>query len=254
MPPTLENPTEPNHLPKKIVLSILFFFVGMIAIASFVLANQHMKYPVLAWVFNGAALWGFAKWYKQSQKAFTTPGLLNAYGGIIILVSMMATLMFPDPSKPMESSPEPYVAQEDSSSAGTTNTETSKTYKRHESFKVGYTRYEVKGIEWRQRLGNEYFGKTADSRYLLVSLLIKNEDKQNRSIPPFTLVDAEGNSYDEAAGDSMYLGDNAVIFDSLNPGVQKKAILVFDIPPKNQYDLVVSGGYWSGEEAHVKLN
>ena len=36
--------------------------------------------------------------------------------------------------------------------------------------------------------------------------------------------------------------------------VQKKVTLVFDIPPEHHYKLVVSGGYWSDQDALVKLN
>lgn len=126
-------------------------------------------------------------------------------------------------------------------------------YGLNESFKVGYTRYSVKGFNWKRRLGNAYFGKDADSRYLLVNLTVKNEDKENRAIPPFTLEDENGATYDTSP-DAMYLGDKAIIFDSLNPGVQKSATLVFDVPPEHHYTLVVSGGFWSGEEARVTLN
>lgn len=126
-------------------------------------------------------------------------------------------------------------------------------YSLNESFKVGYTRYNVTGIQWKRRLGNAYFGKDADSRYLLVNITVKNEDKENRAIPPFTLEDENGATYDTLP-DAMYLGDKAIIFDSLNPGVQKSATLVFDVPPENHYTLVVSGGFWSGEEARVTLN
>jgi hypothetical protein len=126
-------------------------------------------------------------------------------------------------------------------------------YSLNESFKVGYTRYNVTGIQWKRRLGNAYFGKDADSRYLLVNITVKNEDKENRAIPPFTLEDENGATYDTSP-DAMYLGDKAIFLDSLNPGVQKSATLVFDVPPDNHYMLVVSGGFWSGEEARVTLN
>ena len=171
--------------------------------------------------------------------------LIGYSAAIGVLITVLGTVL-PDVNSSNVTSPTEFYQQ--------TEKEPITTYQRHESFKVGTMKYKVQGIEWREGLGNEYVGKTADSRYLLVSLLIKNEDKDNRSIPPFTLVDTAGNSYDQAAGDSMYLGDYAVIFDNLNPGVQKKGILVFDVPPDNHYNLVVSGGYWSGEEAQVKLN
>lgn len=122
-----------------------------------------------------------------------------------------------------------------------------------EPFKVGYTSYTVHGVTWKKRLGNAYFGEDADARYLLVDVTIKNEDKENRMIPPFTLQDGAGLSYDESHN-SYLLGNKHLTLYSLNPGVQRRGTLVFDIPPENQYRLVVSGGVWSGEAAIVPLN
>jgi hypothetical protein len=127
------------------------------------------------------------------------------------------------------------------------------TYRIGDSFKTGYTRYQVNGIQWKTRLGDAYFGKTADARYLLVNVQIKNEDRENRMIQNFTLVDEQGATYDETA-DRMYLGDKSLFLNTLNPGVQKRAVLVFDVPPDHHYQLVLSGGYWTDEDARVQLN
>lgn len=132
------------------------------------------------------------------------------------------------------------------------NAEASITHKIGESFKVGYTRYQVNGVRWQQRVGNEYFGSDSDARYFLVRVQIKNEDKESRMITPFKLLDESGSSYEESS-DRMHLKDS-LLLDSLNPGVQKRATLLFDVPPDHKYRLVVDGGFWSNDVGYVPLN
>ncbi len=127
------------------------------------------------------------------------------------------------------------------------------TYKIGESFHAGYTQYLVKGIQWKNRIGNEYFGANADGRYLLVGVQVKNADREERMIPPFKLLDENGSEYEESS-DKMYLGAEAPLLKSLNPGVQKKLTLLFDVPAEHHYTLQASGGYWSSDKATVKLN
>ena len=135
-----------------------------------------------------------------------------------------------------------------------TTTEPQKTeYKIGDRLEVGYMAYRVKGIQWRKRLGNAYFGKTANARYLIVKVQIKNQDTQNRLVPPFHLVDESGSTYDESA-DRMFLPEEAMLIQDLNPNVTKQAALVFDVPPDHHYSLNVSGGYWSSSDEKVKLN
>ena len=52
----------------------------------------------------------------------------------------------------------------------------------------------------------------------------------------------------------MYLPENkAFYFDSLNPGVQKRGYVVFDVPEGKQYKLKISGGYFSSSYAYINL-
>ena len=43
------------------------------------------------------------------------------------------------------------------------------------------------------------------------------------------------------------------ILDDLNPSVSKQGFVVFDVPRNHTYRLKVSGGFWSGESALIKL-
>ena len=119
--------------------------------------------------------------------------------------------------------------------------------------KVGYISYHVYGTNWQSYIGDKYFGSKANASYLIVDISAKNEDKQSRLIPNFELIDDDGNKY-ESSEDAMYLGDKAFIFESLNPSVSKRGYVVFDVPKKDTYKLVISGGYFSGDNTNIVLN
>jgi Domain of unknown function (DUF4352) len=121
-----------------------------------------------------------------------------------------------------------------------------------DAFKTGYMLYQVDSIQWRKRIGNEYFGDEADARYLLVHIQIKNEDKETRLIPPFKLIDESGATYEESVDRIGLKG--GLLLKKLNPGVSTKATLLFDVPPNHHYKLQVDGGYWSNDKALVVLN
>ena len=133
------------------------------------------------------------------------------------------------------------------------SSETSNHYAIGDQFQIGYTQYKVLSKKWQRQLGNEYFGSTADGRYLLVRVQVKNLDREERMVPQLKLVDETGAEYKESS-DSMYLGKEAQFMKSLNPSVQTKLIALFDVPPEHHYTLKLSGGYWSNDEAFVKLN
>ena len=197
----------------------------------------------LPWYLRRKFNWA---WKKRSITAFSmlgTCGLLFAFSlGSVI----SETVSYNDSSSSLSS-------MSSTSETSNTETETSNTHTIGEQFQVGYTQYKVLSKKWQRQLGNEYFGSTADGRYLLVRIQVKNLDREERMVPQFTLVDETGAEYKESS-DSMYLGKEAPLLKSLNPSVQTKLTALFDVPPEHQYTLKLSGGYWSGDEAYVKLN
>lgn len=133
-----------------------------------------------------------------------------------------------------------------------TSSSNAKEYQLYETINVGYMEYEVMDVKWQNYIGDEYLNKKANSKYLLVNISAKNKDSQSRLVPSFTLVDKNGNSY-ETSEDSSYLGNDAFILDSLNPNVAKNGWIVFDVPEGDSYKLVISGGFFSADEARVVL-
>lgn len=129
-----------------------------------------------------------------------------------------------------------------------------KIYKEGDVVNIGYTSYNVFKLKWTDRLSNNpYLNQKPDAMFLLVGLIVTNNDKKARSIAPFKLIDENGAEYetsDKAWAISSVIGP----LTSLNPGVKKKGVIVFDIPMEHKYKLKVSGGYWSTENAFIQLS
>lgn len=127
-------------------------------------------------------------------------------------------------------------------------------YKSGQTVTTGYMSYAVWGSEWSSTLGdNRFVNQKPDAAYLIVDMTVRNDDKEARSFPPPELVDENGATY-EASADGWMLDNALSILDSLNPGVEKRGVVIFDVPPNNSYKLKVSGGFWSSDAALVELN
>lgn len=129
-----------------------------------------------------------------------------------------------------------------------------KIYERKETVNIDYTKYKVIDTWWSNELSeNEYINENPKALYLFIKMLVRNKDDEAKTIPPFKLVDEEGATYESS--NNAYLLDKSIDpIDQLNPGVEKRGVIVFDVPRNNNYRLKISGGYWSDKEALVNLS
>lgn len=122
-----------------------------------------------------------------------------------------------------------------------------------ENVKVGYMEYKVFDSWFTNQLSDKGYPNTPpDAQYLFVDLQMQNDDKEQRSVPEFKLVDennAEYGTTDKAWG----LEGSVGLFQDLNPGVSKRGLVIFDVPQNHKYKLKVSGGYWATDEAIIDL-
>ena len=193
------------------------------------------------------------------------------YGGgflLILFLVLLISAMFPQAYETtgssgasaqattgnQETNPSTTKAQAHSHAAKASTNKTPHVYGMGKTVHVGYTSYAVWKAWFSQRLSsNPYMNEPPDAAYLFVRMSIRNDDKKARMIPPLKLVDTEGNKYDESSNTD--LADNGIgILTSLNPGVTKTGVLVFDVPKNKQYRLKLSGGYWSGATAYVRIH
>ncbi len=129
----------------------------------------------------------------------------------------------------------------------------SEQYRQGQTINVGYTSYLVTKSWWSDKLSeNEFLNQKPDAQYLFVELVVRNDDKKARVVPPFNLVDENGAEY-EASSKSWAVEGSLGIIESLNPSVSKQGFVVFDVPRSRSYRLKLSGGFWSGEHVFVKI-
>jgi Domain of unknown function (DUF4352) len=122
-----------------------------------------------------------------------------------------------------------------------------------EALKVGYTAYEVLDAYWTDKLPKRYGSEDRpDASFLIIDLAVENRDNQERTVPPFKLVDESGAEYGTSS--KAWLLDKSLgLIVNLNPGVQRQGLIVFDVPRSHSYKLKLSGGFWSGASALVQI-
>ena len=128
------------------------------------------------------------------------------------------------------------------------------TYNEGDNIKTGNISYNVSNSRWASSIGyNKFNFAKPDARFLLVNVSVKNEDKEARNIPAFTLLDENGAEYETSKENHIRQG-TLNLLDALNPGVSKTGMVIFDVPESNKYKLKASGEYGSGKEALITLN
>lgn len=138
-------------------------------------------------------------------------------------------------------------------SARTATTELPKVHKVGDTVSVGYTSYCVWKAWWSDRLStNEFLDQPPDASYLFLELTVRNNDKKARLIPPLKLIDENDAEY-QASAKGWAVERSIGVLDSLNPGVSKQGLMVFDVPRNHTYRLKVSGGYWSVEDTLIEI-
>jgi Domain of unknown function (DUF4352) len=123
-----------------------------------------------------------------------------------------------------------------------------------QTMSIGYTSYAVSRTRWATHLSdNPYLDKRPNARYLFVKLTVRNDDTKPRTVASFRLTDENGAIYETDTSAWTVEGSIGLI-ENLNPSVSKRGLIVFDVPAERTYKLQVSGGFWSSDEALVRLN
>ena len=128
-----------------------------------------------------------------------------------------------------------------------------KVYKMGETVSIGYTSYVIWRAWWSNKLSNNSFlDDRPNASFLFIKLSVRNDNKKPRIVPPFKLIDENGAEY-ETSSKAWAVEGGIGVLESLNPGVQKRGVIVFDIPETHRYKLRVSGGYWSAADALIEI-
>ncbi|GAB4490497.1 MAG: hypothetical protein OHK0019_09390 [Saprospiraceae bacterium] len=127
-----------------------------------------------------------------------------------------------------------------------------------DAIEVGNFVYRVEGVQFKKKLGNEFVSETADGIFLLVQMSIKNISKESRTLDNsmFKLVDEQEAEYESSTRGTTAVemsGGQTLFLKQCQPNIQTSGLLVFEVPSEAVYDLKLSGGFWSGKTAAVKL-
>jgi hypothetical protein len=124
-------------------------------------------------------------------------------------------------------------------------------HKMNETVQVGVWSYEVTRVRWVSSIGSDYTRELPDAKFLLVDLLIRNDDRTPSTLAPLKLIDAENREFDESSKGALLDGSFGLL-KSVNPGVTSRGTVVFDVP-EGKYVLRVPGGFASHKSATIDL-
>lgn len=137
-----------------------------------------------------------------------------------------------------------------------------KTGKINETISVGNFSYRVQKAEQAQSVGNQYINHDASGVYEIISLTLRNNDKESRYADSnmFKLIDDQDRSFvvsTEATSAYSIANNNQydLFLKQVNPGLEIGGVLIFDIPKDAKgLKLETSGGFGSPEKAYIELN
>jgi hypothetical protein len=103
--------------------------------------------------------------------------------------------------------------------------------KEYRDGKFAFTVTKVKkGVK---RIGDQYFGSTAQGQYILIHVTVENIGDKARTFTAGnqTLYDTKGRKFDADDGATVMMGEKSRSFlEQINPGNSVKGIVIFDVP------------------------
>lgn len=127
-----------------------------------------------------------------------------------------------------------------------------------DQIEVGNFSYRVNSAKFAKTVGSDFAQKTADGIFLIVNVSFRNNDSEEHTLDNsfFKLTDENGTEFESSTDGEAALemsGQETLFLKQCNPQITKSGLLIFEVPGKKVYDLHLSGGFWSGKTAVVKL-
>jgi hypothetical protein len=88
--------------------------------------------------------------------------------------------------------------------------------------------------------------------FVVIHLMMRNEDDSASIIPPFRLVDSRGREY-EPSPKAVLHKDALDLTTQVDAKASSVGSVIFDVPQERTYFLKVSGGMMSSEAALIDL-
>ncbi|AIC95427.1 DUF4352 domain-containing protein [Shouchella lehensis] len=110
--------------------------------------------------------------------------------------------------------------------------ETEQTVKIGEPLDVNDIIFTVNGYSTSDTVGDQYLNETANGEFLLFEVSIENTRSEALTMnSDFFKLIAGGSTYESDSMYSVYLGDDSIIYESINPGLTLNGVIPFDVPP-----------------------
>src|SRR5699024_10120977 len=101
-----------------------------------------------------------------------------------------------------------------------------------------------------EQVGSEYLNETAQGQFVLVHLEVTNVGDEAQTLYDSSqhLIDTDGREHSADSSAGIYIEDNKVLLNEINPGNTLSGVLVFDIPADatpasvDLHDSMFSGG------------
>ncbi len=184
-------------------------------------------------------------WFVR-HKILTGLGAVLLMGGIGSAVGGGGSTASPGPSSSAEvssksSSPTPSASSKAAKSQASTSSASAKKSTRapkklpglNTAVKDGDLEFVVTKVQTGvAQIGGQYLNQKAQGKYTLVSITIKNvgDKSETFSGSDQKIKDSQGRTFSSDSAAGIYLEDNDVLFNEVNPGNTARGVLAFDMP------------------------
>ena len=130
-----------------------------------------------------------------------------------------------------------------------------------EKVKVDDLEYTVNSIERADTVGGQYTSSTADGKYIVADVTVKNNGNESITIDTnlFKILNGNAtNGADAAASTEANPSDIGFFLEQLNPSSEKTGKVVFDVSEEtaqsDKLKMQVSSGMFGTKKANINLN
>ncbi|MDW4523709.1 DUF4352 domain-containing protein [Staphylococcus saprophyticus] len=130
-----------------------------------------------------------------------------------------------------------------------------------EKVKVDDLEYTVNSIEITDTVGGQYTSSTADGKYIVADVTVKNNGNESITIDTelFKILNGDAtNGADAAASTEANPSDIGFFLEQLNPSSEKTGKVVFDVSEKtaqsDKLKMQVTSGMFGTKKAIINLN
>ena len=133
------------------------------------------------------------------------------------------------------------------------------TYKIGDTVKVGNVEYVVNSISSSKTYGNQYLFAEANDMFLIVNVSVKNCGNESLDVFSdfFKLKNGE-KTYECDSGNSIYVPEEAILYETINPDSTLTGNILFDIAQEAidapELQLQVQTGVWGTETGLINLH